>query len=438
MLDRALQLPVAEITGLTFEEPRIIMLDNGVEMNVITDPTAADVCRVTVLMPGGRAEASVKAVAAMSAGQMRQGTATMDAVQISDRFDTAGAWLKESVSAHGRCLVLNSLTRNVRENTALLTDIMMNAAYPQGPLDTDAERRAARLEIESQKAAFCAAQMSNELIAGPDHPLTDHDTPAKIREVTSADLREFNSRFRTVSGMKVFVAGNVDEATLQAIAGEFAAIAPDPCHAEAPLREVPLRFGTPGVYAVATPQSVQAAVNISIPAVNRSHPDYIDLRHTIVALGGYFGSRLMANIREEKGYTYGINAALMGYREGGFARIVTECDPAYVQGVLDETANELRRLVTDPPHGDEMMRLKRSVRMVLASTIDNSFSRLDYVLDGICSGFKAADYFNAQVKAIDSLTPDRIAEIAQKYLTPSRAITVVAVENPSQTKYIFK
>ena len=144
-----------------------------------------------------------------------------------------------------------------------------------------------------------------------------------------------------------------------------------------------------------------------------------------MALGGYFGSRLMTNIREEKGLTYGINASLMGELQGSYVSITAKCDKNNTDIVLAETEAEIRRLVSEPPCGEELERMRIYAATSLAKTLDTPQSMMQYYQNMICTG-TPHDYFTRQFKCINALTPDMIARIAAEYLRSDSIITVVA------------
>ena len=144
-----------------------------------------------------------------------------------------------------------------------------------------------------------------------------------------------------------------------------------------------------------------------------------------MALGGYFGSRLVANIREEKGLTYGITASLNGSPEGSYVEISAMCDKKYAGQVLDEVASELKLLATDPPRGAEIERLKLSATTSLAEMLDTPFSRMGYYMTQVLVG-TPDNYFEEQCRQIRLLTSDSIAEMASRYLDPQFLYSVIS------------
>jgi predicted Zn-dependent peptidase len=144
-----------------------------------------------------------------------------------------------------------------------------------------------------------------------------------------------------------------------------------------------------------------------------------------MALGGYFGSRLMSNIREEKGLTYGISASLCGNYEGAYVEIDAQCDASFVEQVVEESRKEIASLWENPPRDEELHRIKLRVWSSLASIADTPFATSDYYITRRIVG-TTDSYFQDQMEALKNLTSHRIAEIAKKHLNPDALTVAIA------------
>lgn len=165
--------------------------------------------------------------------------------------------------------------------------------------------------------------------------------------------------------------------------------------------------------------ATQSAVVAVMPAIPRSHPDYIPLRIAVMALGGYFGSRLMANVREDKGYTYGISASLVGEKEGAHIKIETQCDPRYVESMIQEIKAEMTAMATRPPSSLELERVKRHYMTTLTSRLESPMSMIEEHISTLTVG-TPPDYFDRQQEVLSQLSPELITDVASRYLDPDR------------------
>ena len=172
------------------------------------------------------------------------------------------------------------------------------------------------------------------------------------------------------------------------------------------------------------PHALQSGVQMSIASIGRNHPDYIALRMAVIALGGYFGSRLMLNIREDKGLTYGISASLYGYRHSSFITISSQTDPSTVERLIEESILEIENMKNPSTYSpDEIDRLSRFVLSELAGVLDTPFSRCDFLQTEVTAATPPG-YFAMQEHTARTLTPELLADMASKYFdTPKLFIS---------------
>lgn len=163
------------------------------------------------------------------------------------------------------------------------------------------------------------------------------------------------------------------------------------------------------------PDALQSAVRIGGLSLDRCHPDYLKMRVVITLLGGYFGSRLMSNIREEKGYTYGIAASLMTYPDHGMLAISAETTNEYVDPLISEVYHEIDRLQNELVSDEELKMLKNYMLGDMCRSYESAFSLADAWISLQVSGLSSS-YFAEALNAVKNITPDEIRELSQKYI----------------------
>ncbi|MDE6651630.1 MAG: insulinase family protein, partial [Paramuribaculum sp.] len=171
--------------------------------------------------------------------------------------------------------------------------------------------------------------------------------------------------------------------------------------------------------------SVQTALDVSIPSISRSHPDYLALRLAVMALGGYFGSRLQQNIREDKGLTYGISAALLGRPEGSSISVRTSCNHDYLTKVREEIFKEMLKMSAEPMTREEIKRLKLAEIGSLMDVTDSPESIIGFHRT-IYSENLHSDYFAQRIEAVNRIEAEDIMRVAAAYFLPEKAISVSA------------
>jgi predicted Zn-dependent peptidase len=162
------------------------------------------------------------------------------------------------------------------------------------------------------------------------------------------------------------------------------------------------------------PNGVQGAIRIGRHFPNRNHPDYTPMRVLNALFGGYFGSRLMTNIREDKGYTYGIYSSLTPEKEGGSMVVTTETGTAVVEDAIKEVYKEMELLRQEPVDDEELLLVKNYLLGSILGDLDGPFSILQRWRTLILNGFDEA-YFNENIRIYKTVTPAELHALAQKY-----------------------
>lgn len=413
-LDRTNPPKVSPFSDIKLPEEKVEILPNGIVFHYV-DVGEQPISRLGVYWEGGFLDYNDKAAAAVLAEAFREQTAKYTSDSIADIIDYNGARLSSRSAEHYTALELIALNSRLPDLLPLVASMATEAVFDEHHVGVIARKLAAARAVQLSKVAFRAAVEMRKLVQGHNHPASKVVLPQDYENVSPETLASLYDDFKQ-SRMHVFLGGALGEKTVATIreflqtlpGGDMRPLKIVPYSPE-PLQEEVLH--------IEMPQSQQSAVVMGLPTIDRSNPDYIALRLAVTALGGYFGSRLMHNIREEKGLTYGISAALLGSREGAFMEVNAQCDASGVEQLIEESVKEIRQLVTNPPTGDELHRLRQFAWSQLAASTDSSFGILDHYITHLLVA-TPADYFRAQLDAIDTLSPSRIAEVAEMYLNP--------------------
>lgn len=415
--------PVAEMTAFDMPALRRRRLDSGIEM-IIYDGCDSAVNYLTLISPGGMCELPSAAVGALNAIMRREGTASFSGEEIDSALDFNGSWLRCNNMSHDFRISMYSLNSRLCHTLPYFKEMAFMPAFGSEALSVRREALARETEVSLSDVDYLAKSECDRMIMGRAHPLARTDSPDAIRAVSSADLSESFKAISSPENSILFLCGMITPEIEELVAREFSRLPEG--------RTRPQRIVTPfeaveagTLHVIDRPDSQQSAVVMAMPAIPRNHPDYIDLHIAVSALGGYFGSRLMLNIRERLGLTYGISAALCGMADGAYVMIQADTDRRHVENLRNEVALELDRLASEPPQGEELTRLRQSLLSSQAAVLDSPFSIIDNAITELTAAIPAG-YFNAKLKAISALTPEKIAEVSAKYLRPANLRTVVA------------
>lgn len=422
-LDRTKEPPVKEFETLTLPAPELTILPNGIHLYTL-EAGDQPLNRITLSYGSGSIEAEIPDALQLAVQLIREGTKAHSGREISEILDYHGAWLKADALTHDTVVSLWSMNKSTKRLLPLLKEIVTEPVFPEAEFTTLKQKHKARYLLSQKNVTFVAAQNNKKQLFGPGHPINHILDESQIEAITRSDVQSaFNKAFALPP--RVFVSGGEIKALLPDIIEFFSnfEIAIPSSSSQIILPMTPVK--APDTVMADVDAEHQSAISISLPTIGRHHPDYVPLRLVVMALGGYFGSRLMANIREDKGYTYGIQASLLGYREGGAVTILTNTAPHYVDAVIAETKNEINKLRDTLMDDAELSNVKSNAMTSLAATLDTSFSIMDQHITYMHNDAPEG-YFAKQVDAIKALSPEQIADLAQKYLDPDKLLISIA------------
>lgn len=432
-MNRAIAPQVHSFGQLKLLPPRIIILPNGIRIYVESG-SEADVNRLSIALPGGIAEEPEAGLAGCTASVLSEGTRSFSGADIAARMEYAGAWTGTSVSTHYTTITLSSLNDKFESLLPMFTEIIFHPTFPDEAVSGIVRRNAARIDIERRKVTFLADEAIRPIAYGKTSPLSRTESSETLLGLTPDRLRDFHYSRLDPLGIHIFISGNVTQKIESLVVETFSRVLPSSPAIIAPLSFSPVTDDSPKVH-VELPGAQQSAVKIMIPAIGRKEPGFVPLRSVVTALGGYFGSRLMLNIREARGLTYGISASLLGYPERSFITVSTQTATDSVDEVCHLILEEMDRMKNPATYTrDEMTRLSRFTLSNLAAVLDTPFSRMDFFKTHIYAE-TPVDYFGQQEQFARSLDPDynsaeqiaeTLASVATENFNFDRIITATA------------
>jgi len=375
------------------------------------------VTRLVLMWEGGTFDAASPEALAVMGECLTEGTASMGADAVADAIDYAGARLAFRPADHYSGVSLLCLSDKLPGLLPLLGDIVTAPALGLHSIEVARKRRATAAAVEGAKVSVRADRELRRLITGGGHPAARYATAGSFGAVGEADVREAwrTTLGRGRRGLHAFIGGDFSDGVLDSVT-DFLRGLPEGCPSPSPISIIPYDAQPPQRVDLTDGEALQSAVSMALPTPGRDHPDYIMLRLAVTALGGYFGSRLMSNIREKRGLTYGITARLLGCREGAYAAISAQCDAASVEEVVEQTRREIESLWLMPPEGDELERLRLNAWSALAAQADTPLSTIDYYATQLLVG-TPPDYFERYLEAIHTVSGADIARVARGYLS---------------------
>lgn len=411
-LNRKKAPKVKSFPDIHLPEAEHITLANGLPLHIINSGTQ-DVLKVEFLFKAGALKQPVRLVAAATIEAIGEGTDKLTSKQISEQLDFYGAYMKKDSSRDTPALVLYTLGKHLEKTLPVMKELLLNASYPEDELKTYRENSKQRLISSEKKIGVMASKIIYEMLYGKEHPFGYRVLPEDFDKTTHQQLLDFHRVHYRNLDCDVIVSGNVTDEALNIFRKEFENI---PAKISAFNNTAPpLQSDKEKKKVVEVPNVVQSAIKLARPLFSKKNPDFIPLQVLNTVFGGYFGSRLMTNIREDKGYTYGIGSGLVALGTSGIWSIGSEVGAEVTQATLKEIYFEMKRLREKAVPSNELNTVKSYMLGAFLKDVDGPFamaekyiSLLKYDLD--------YSYYKRWVETVKSITPTEIQELANKYL----------------------
>lgn len=422
MIDRNKRPELKMFDDLEFQYPSYITLSNGVKLYTLNYGDQ-DVCRLEIIYRGGFFEENKPLQSMALASMLVHGSDEYTSEQVSELLDYNGAYMGAASMDNFAHVNINSLNVNLENVLPVLKSVLAAPAIPEREFSVFKSQVESAYQKARERVKYLSQMAGRKLYFGETHPLAHIISDDDVANLTIEDLKLFHGKYYRPENSTIILSGRITDKELSLIDKYFGH---DTSIGEiAKLNELPRTPFSQKEIVVNKSGALQSSVYMIHEAVARNHPDYIKLRILVTALGGYFGSRLMQNIREDKGYTYGISAMLVGRRAGAKIVIASECDTAYTYPLIEEVKNEIRKLQEELMSEEELGMVKNCMLSDLAKTLDSPFSMASCVSSNIFYN-TGEDYFNQQVKEILSFTPEMLKQMANKYINVDEFYVAIA------------
>ncbi len=424
MLDRTIPPTIGAFPPLVLPTPDRYTLSNGIEITACNRGDE-EVCRIDWVLEGGSYVEPKPGVALFSLLMLREGAGGKSGEEIAESLDSYGAWLQTSVSHHHLYITLYTLNRHLDTCVGLLADMVHRPDFPEREFTQLKERRIQQRRLQLDKVDVLASEAFSAQLFGTTHPYGRVLTMEQMGELTLDDLCTYYRQYIRQQGCRIFVSGKVTPRLLDNLeyhfGGEWGA-STDLSTTQEPQGITPSAHHITLIHKAG---ALQSGIRMGFPTINRNHPDFFALKFLTTILGGYFGSRLMTNIREEKGYTYGIGAGIAALRYGAYLAITTQTGTEFTQPLIDEVYNEIERLRNELISPEELSIARNYQRGEMARILDSAFSITDYCQSLWANGL-TLDYFARQDELVRHITPEQLIETARRYFHPEQFYIAVA------------
>ena len=423
-LDRTMPPLLRPLEAFEILRPERLEMKNGMQLNVIR-AGSQEVVRLDLLIGGGQWHQTQALQALFTNRMLREGTPTMTSAQIAEKLDYYGAWLDLSSSVNCGFVTLYSLNKYFPRTLAIIADMLMNPSFPEKELEVVLETNRQQFLVNSSRVEVIARKHFNRSLFGEEHPFGRFAVESDYGRITPEVLREFYRKHYHSGNCTVYVSGKVTPEIIRCIEEHLGNVPWGEIKKVQPLDLIEPRQTTEKHVFVEKADALQSSLKMGCFMMDRVHPDFLKARVMVTLFGGYFGSRLMSNIREDKGYTYGIGAGIVNCPGSGVLAITTEADNQYIDSIITEVYREMDKMCNDLAPQEELEMVRNYMLGDFCRSYEGPFSLSEAWIYTKTADLDD-DFFVRQVDSIRSITAEEIRTLAQRYLCKENLIEVVA------------
>lgn len=422
-LNRIIQPVFNKLDYIDIPVPQAIKLDNGINSHIINAGTQ-EIIKIDLQFNAGSWFQNKPFIASTVNEMLLEGTRFSKSQQIAEKLDFFGAFIHPQPTKDFANISLYTLKKHLPETIKILEEVVKFPTFPEDEVSTFLNKRKQRFKIELDKVSNIARREFNQQIFGAKHPYGIKAQIEDYENITQQDLIKFHQKYYNSDNCKVMISGKVDDAELSIINQYFGN-----GQWNQKSEKTSSHYKMPGVVdrisVTKKENATQSAIRLGKVTINRDHKDYHSLNFVNTLLGGYFGSRLMKSIREEKGYTYGINSVLVSLKNEGYFVILSEVGANVAKKAIEDILAEVKKLREEPVGKDELELVRNYMLGDLMRSFDGAFE--------IASSFKHItelglnlDFYETAIETIQSITADEVQEVANKYLHEDTFVKTIA------------
>ncbi len=422
MLNRSIMPEIKPVTDLNFEMPEYRLLENGRKLYVLPYGDQ-EVIRFDLFLHSGSVDSEFALDARFAAGLLKEGSEGYSAKQIAEMLDSTGSYLQPGTGMNHTVISLFVLQKHLKTMMPLVASVVKSPLFDEREFENYRIQKLQQFKQSLEKAKYLSAQEFKKQIFGEDHPYGSITREEDYHNIKQEHLFAFHKKHYSSANCDFMVSGWVNDEVIRIIETYFGGSWGNQAEIEREkFPEIQTLQGKSQL--IKKDGAVQSAINMGYASVHKSHPDFMGLQILNTIFGGYFGSRLMQNIRETKGYTYGIGSVLLPYPEASLFSIHTETANEYRDEVIREIGNEIHLLQTEPVSEEELDLVKNYLRGDLMRNTDTLFplietvhSLLEFDLD--------ATYLHDYLSVINKITAEELMRLANVYLKPEMFNTTI-------------
>lgn len=420
-MDRKIAPQIKKIEEFKLKKARTLTLKNGITLYLQND-SEKNVIRLDWLLEAGTLFQEKKLTSAFTNEMLCEGCKGLDSKQIAEAIDFYGIWHGQNVGKRFICHTFQTLAKYIDKAIELSKNMIFFPSFPEKEFEVRRTLALQRYSVNSQKVAVLANRNFVSQIYGKNHPYGQVADENDYKNIQLDCIKRFHNDFFTTKNCIVIATGHITTQTENILIQKLEEIPTK----ENYMPQITIDAPQPSAEKIRFTQkdnAMQDALVIGSPLYE--FDDYKKLCVMNTLFGGYFGSRLMSNIREDKGYTYGIQSSVVRQQHYGHFAILTQCGSQFTDNVITEIFREMDRLKQIKVEESELKTVKSYMIGQHLRSLDENFAAADFLIEVIALDLNE-DFFNDTIETIRSTTIDDINNLAIKYLNKENMYISIA------------
>jgi predicted Zn-dependent peptidase len=422
-LDRTVPPVSQRIAQFPLIKPQKYHLSNQLSVYTIHAPEQ-EIIQISWVFDVGGYDSALPAQSLYATKMLAEGTTHKTAQEINEAIDEFGAFLDLQSDADQSIITLYTPARYAENTIPLIAEILFEPTFPEQEWHIFLLKQQKDLQINLQKTAFLAGRAFSKTLF-ENHPYGKILSEELLANYPKNEIVSFYQNLLLQNSFAVYLTGNFSENVLQNLENYFSKLP----YSNKPSKTPQMLQPQSQKVFVEKSDSLQNSLRVGKLVIGRNHEDYMKLSVCSTILGGYFGSRLMQNIREEKGLTYGIYSVLKNMRWATHFVISTDVRTEAYQVALQEIYKEIQVLQQEKVSEVELEKVKNYMAGSVANELTNANAQMH--LQSIIHLHQLPEnYYESFLERLYSVNSEDVLAVAQKYLDCSEMIEVVAGRKP--------
>jgi len=422
------QRPHADkIQMVNLPEPKVYHLSNGIPVFFIRSGEQ-ELVKIDFNFDAGSYFEPQPLVAHFTNKCMREGTSSFNSKQIAESLDFYGAYLKVFTSRDDAQLTLFCLDKHLDNILPILHEVIFRPVFPEDEVETIVKKSLQQHLVNLKKVSFLSRQIFPSVIYGKTHPYGKYAKPDDYADIPRQLLQDFYETSYKSSSFRIIISGNPVSDPIEKLNRFFGRHKIEKSKTLKYSAEILPK--SQREHFVKSEGTLQSAVRIGHAIFNKKHPDFLKLQVVNTILGGYFGSRLMKNIREDKGFTYGIGSALVSFQHGGMFFIASELGNAVTGQAITEIYKEIEKLRASYVEDEELELVKNYILGNLLRSADGPFA-LSELLKAVLDYDLDMGFYNEFIRIVKEISREEVLNIARLHLDPNSMYQLVVGDDLS-------